>query len=196
MGIEAVHDVGTGVGKPWSTASRTPTVAKWKLPLLVLGGLTGGVMFLALGPIPGVDTAENAQKILVTVLSILSGFLLATTTLLGDPSALLAGSWRVASAERSYNRKVLDRLTALFFAYVLTILAAYVGTLLDGYLPDHASRWVAHVVLSLGVTVLVWSLGLPVVVRARQLRRLDTEVDKRAKDTGFKPLPMSGDDGG
>ena len=91
-----------------------------------------------MGPLSGEVGQESTRaglRILATVLAILTGFLIAIITMLGDPRSLLAGSWRVASAHRAEVRHALDRFAVLFYVYLVTIATVFAASLLEGQIP-------------------------------------------------------------
>ena len=133
---------------------------------------------LAVGPLPP-EASGAAVNVLATVLSILTGFLIAIIAMLGDPRSLLAGNWRAASVHRREIKRALNRFSALFYIYLVAIGTAFVGSLVEGSVPEAAHRWVEHVALCLGAGALVLSFGLPSAVRREQMRRLDEEVESR-----------------
>lgn len=66
-----------------------------------------------------IDGNEGARDIIVTVFSILAGFLIAVMTLLGDQS-ILPGSWRISETRRAAIKNKLIRQKSLFYLYLLT----------------------------------------------------------------------------
>ena len=154
----------------------------WGRIALIVGGILPGLVFLYLGPLPDVDYGERAVRILATVLAILIGFLIAIITIQGDPQSLYTGSWRVASGHRRQVRRALDRFTILFYGYLIALILAFGTTLLEGHIPCKTYLWLNHGAMSFGVTVLIWSLGLPASIRGGQMRRLDEEVSARRDD--------------
>ena len=64
---------------------------------------------------------KDALNIMVTVFSILAGIMIAVITVLGDPSALYGGSWRIANAHHREIRRRLGRLALLFYVYLMVI---------------------------------------------------------------------------
>lgn len=153
-------------------------VAWGRVAFLLLGMVPGGVLGV-FGPLPDQDSNTAALRILATVLAILTGFLIAIITMLGDPQSLYRGSWRVASAHRRQVGRALLRFTLLFYVYLATILVVFAAALLVGYAPCPVQRLVTHAALCLGVTALCWSFGLPWSIRQAQMSRLDAEVASR-----------------
>lgn len=159
-------------------------VAWGRIAFILLGMVPGGLLF-TFGPLPDQESNSAALRILATVLAILTGFLIAIITILGDPRALYPGSWRVASAHRRQISRALYRFTFLFYAYLVTILAVFSAALLVGYAPCSVQRLVTHVALCFGVTALCWSFGLPWSIQQAQMSRLDAEIaGRREKSAG------------
>ena len=141
-------------------------------------GVAPTAVLLGIGPLPA-EASESALKVLATVLSILTGFLIAIITMLGDPRNLLAGSWRLGSVHRREIKRALNRFSALFYLYLAAIAMAFVASLVDGSIPCSVHRWIEHVALSVGAGALALSFGLPMAVRREQMRRLDEAVENR-----------------
>ncbi len=142
-------------------------------------GLAGGAVTFYFSD-PAVVGNTEALRILVTIFSILAGMLIAIVTLLGDPSALYAGSWRVASAHRRERLRVLARCEWLFYIYLCVITMAVIAALVVKFTPDNAlAHWFERGALSLGVAALLWSFGLPRLIIKAQRDRLIEEVDRR-----------------
>ena len=79
---------------------------------------------------PLIHGNDNAINIIVTVFSILAGFLVAIITIIGDPSSLPSGGWQRArlGSEALYNR--LTRHKLLFLMYLTTLLLVFVASLI------------------------------------------------------------------
>lgn len=128
------------------------------------------------------EASNTALRLLATVLSILAGFLMAVIAILGDPRGLFTGSWRVASAHARQIKKVLDRSVLLFYVYLVTIAATFFSTILGSYTADPSlERWGKHLALGFGCAALIWSFGLPTVIKKALVERLRDEVDERKK---------------
>ena len=151
-------------------------VARGRVTFLLLGAAPSCVL-LGIGPRP-VAASDAALLILATVLSILTGFIIAVIAMAGD-AVLYPGSWRVASVHRRQILRALNRYTMLFYVYLLAILVTFLGALIGGSVPDLLHRWVKHIALCIGLMALVWSFGMPIVIREEHKRRLDEEVDRR-----------------
>ena len=82
---------------------------------------------------------KQATEVIVTVFSILAGFLIAVMTLLGD-SSLLPGTWRIGEVTRARMKTKLIRQKWLFYLYLLTLLAIFVTSLVRPHWPT-ATEW-------------------------------------------------------
>ena len=160
----------------------------WSRIALFLTGLAVAAALAVAGPPCDASANEDAVRILVMVLSILSGFLIATITMMGDPDSLFAGSWRMASAQTRQVRPRLTRFTFLFYCYLIAIAAAVSISMLQGHLPQGTYAWGKHLVLCFGVAALVWSFGLPAAIRRGQLQRLEKETESRRTGNRREPL--------
>lgn len=155
--------------------------------LLIGLGVIG--WFIWTGPPSETDAAaleatNTALRLLATVLSILAGFLMAVIAILGDPRSLFAGSWRIASAHARHIRRVLDRSILLFYVYLITVAAAFASTIVGQYAPHpDFERWGRHLALGLGCAALIWSFGLPTVIRKTLMDRIRDEIDERKRPT-------------
>ena len=153
-------------------------IAFGRVIFILVGLLAGGVTLWFGGP----HTAGNidALKILVAAFSILAGILIAIITAFGDAQDLLEGSWRKASAHRTFKINNVDRCVILFYIYLVVISLAFVSALLNKMCPEVTiTHWMERFTLSAGVSALFWSFGLPVTIRRMQKDRLDREVKQR-----------------
>ena len=162
------------------------TSTSWARVFHLCIGLGAAGLLAWIGPPSDSDSTaatELALRLLVTILSILAGFLLAVIAILGDPRSLFAGSWRVASAHARQIRRVLGRSVLLFYVYLATIAAAFLSTIVGQYGVDAAyERWGKHLALCFGCASLIWSCGLPTVIKKTLVDRLGEEVDERKKE--------------
>ena len=172
-----------------SEVSEMARLLRLRLPALIATGLVPAVFLFLQGPLCDSVASQNALRLLVTVLSILTGFVIATITMLGDTASLSPGSWRVASAQAEQTRHVVNRLAVLFYVYLSAILFALLGILLSELLPDQLHKTISHAALCLGVAALIWSFGLPVAIKGAALRRLRKEIDERRGQPRAEALP-------
>lgn len=140
------------------------------------GALTLGVVAAIYGQelIHGNDTA---QGVIVTVFSILAGFLIAIMTLLGDQS-VLPGSWRIAEAKSKLIRAKLVRQKWLFYFYLITLSLIFTHTLLKAKYPEIGSC-LERLYFGFATSSFIFSFKLPSTLMAVQTDRIDAVIDAR-----------------
>ena len=150
--------------------------------LIFVAGITPCVLLLIHGPFPNDGMRESVLIFLAAVLAILTGFLITTTTIFGDPRSVVGENWRVASIDRRATRRELKRFVVLLFAYVGTIFFSFLSFLLSIAEVDVKLRdWAVHIALCLGTTSLVWSLCLPLAIYKALMKRINLEVNSRRR---------------
>ena len=120
---------------------------------------------------------DQATDIIVTVFSILAGFLIAVMTLLGDQS-ILPGSWRIGEAQRTKIRAKLIRQKWLFYVYLLTLTLIFVKYLLAKSAPG-IIPWLERTYFGFAVTAFLLSFRLPATLMQVQVDRIDAVIGVR-----------------
>ncbi|QDC00349.1 hypothetical protein [Mesorhizobium sp. 8] len=120
---------------------------------------------------------ERATGVIVTVFSILAGFLIAVMTLLGDQS-MLPGGWRMGAANRNRIKAKMTRQKWLFCLYLVTLAIIFASSLLRGRCED-VVIWMERVYFGLATTAFALSFGLPWTLMAIQMDRLDAVIESR-----------------
>lgn len=142
-----------------------------------------GATAIAVGAVAGwygqdfVHDNEKARDVIVTVFSILAGFLIAIMTLLGDQS-VLPGSWRIAQAQRDAIRAKLIRQKWLFYFYLITLTLIFAHTLVVAKFPCTA-MWIERAYFGFAVTSFLLSFKLPSTLMQVQTDRIDAVIGAR-----------------
>jgi hypothetical protein len=134
---------------------------------------------------PYVHQNSDALNVIVTVFSILAGFLVAIIAIIGDAASLPAGSWRVAalSAENTQNRLVRHKW--LFIGYLVTLALVFLCTLAgsqSGVLVTIAE----YLFLFIGSLTFILSFQLPGSLMQLQKERIDREISARRQQEGIQ----------
>jgi hypothetical protein len=137
----------------------------------VVAGIVGAVFGQPL--IHGNDMAIN---VIVTVFSILAGFLVAIMTMMGDPGAFSGRSWRANEKGRKKIFNQLVRQKWMFILYLVTLGLVLAASLVGKVLPDVAI-WMERVYLGMAISAFILSLGLPSTLMRIQLTKHD-EITK------------------
>lgn len=121
---------------------------------------------------------ERATGVIVTVFSILAGFLVAVITLLGDQS-MLPGGWRLAKLHKDRIKAKMTRQKWLFCLYLVTLSVIFLSSLLNA--TEHLATiiWLERTYFGLATTAFLLSFRLPWTLMAIQMDRLNAVVDAR-----------------
>lgn len=142
----------------------------------VIAGILAGYFGLCL-----IDDNENATGVIVTVFSILAGFLIAVMTLLGDQS-ILPGTWRIAEVQRRKIRTKLIRQKWLFYTYLLILLVIFVSSLTKSHWPE-TTDLLERLYFGLATTAFLLSFRLPSTLMEVQMDRVEAVIGARRRDS-------------
>ena len=126
---------------------------------------------------------ELAINVIVTVFSILAGFLVAIIAIIGDPALLPQGSWRVAEIERPKIHQRIVRHQWLFTIYLVTLGSIFVALILHDIYPRFA-LWFERIFLFFGFIAFTFSLLLPEALMKLQKEKIDAVIEDRRKRAG------------
>ena len=129
---------------------------------------------------PLVHGNDQAAGIIVTVYSILAGFLVAIIAIVGDPLLVPPGSWRIAEGNREKTVRRLTRHKHLFYIYLLSLGMIFAAALVKGSHPT-CTIWLERGYLFLSVFAFVLSLCLPGALMRMQQERIDHIIESRRR---------------
>lgn len=122
----------------------------------------------------------DAMNVLVTVFSILAGFLIAVISVLGDPSLFRDGSWRLAEIERKESVIRLTKHKWLFTLYLISLGIVFALFLIKDKQP-FISNILEILFLFFGSLSFIFSLQLPATLMRIQEEKIEREIEKRKK---------------
>lgn len=135
---------------------------------------------------PYLHDKSDAISTLVTVFSILAGFLVAIISIMGDPSLLIPGGWRIAEKQRQQISRKLVRHQWLFHIYLITLVVIFSSQIMDEKLCFSSnllsfcySVLLERIYLFLSTLGIIFSFRLPSALAAIQRERLDALIDNR-----------------
>lgn len=149
-----------------------------------------GLLAVALGVFaayfgqPLVHGNDQAINIIVTVFSVLAGFLVAIIAIVGDPVLLPPGTWRAAEMERTKLNSRLIRHKWLFTLYLITLALIFISLLLKDKAPVLAI-WLERAFLFFGVFAFALSMALPGALIKVQRERIDAVIEHRRNDNNI-----------
>jgi hypothetical protein len=122
--------------------------------------------------------SEKPSEYIGVTFSILAASLFAVVSIVGDPSMLLPGNWRVGWESVKSIQIELQRLNFLFVWYLVTL-----GLLVATEIIDHAKWTNAYFVFNIFAFFATFgfliSLGLPFELARIQRNRLQHEINQR-----------------
>lgn len=151
----------------------------WRLAKLVLA--LGISVFIGYRFQPMVSNNPDAVNTVVTIFSILAGFLIAVITFIAEPTLQQAKNWDELQHMKETVRRKLFRQKLLFFLYLLTL-----GVALAMYLTPpgmvEVLRWLQTAFLGLATFVFLASFSLPDSLMKIQMERYEAALeDSRPK---------------
>ncbi len=151
----------------------------WNKIRIGMGAAILGILASYYGQ-PLIHGNEQAINIIVTVFSILAGFLVAIIAIVGDPVLLPPGTWRAAEMERGSMNKRLIRHKWLFTIYLITLSLIFFSLLLKD---SNATvvLWLERLFLFFGVFAFSLSMVLPSALIKVQRERIDAVIEYRRK---------------
>ena len=126
---------------------------------------------------PMVSGNPDAVNTIVTIFSILAGFLIAVITFVAEPTSQQANSWDELQRMKSTIQHKLFRQKILFFLYLITL-----GLALAMYLTPQSNvmilNWLQGIFLGVGTFVFLASFSLPGSLMKLQMERYEAALEE------------------
>lgn len=151
----------------------------WKRLAFFFVAIVAGIAAGAKGQ-PLIHGNDQAVNVIVTVFSILAGFLVAIMTIMGEPGSLFGRSWRSCEINRKNVFSRLVRQKWMFYLYLATLGLIFAGSLIKNTFPC-LTVWVERIYLGGATTAFILSLGLPAALLNIQLERHDEIIEAKRK---------------
>ncbi|ABD55811.1 hypothetical protein Jann_2894 [Jannaschia sp. CCS1] len=151
----------------------------WRLTQLVVA--IGVSSFIGYRFQPMVANNPNAVNTVVTIFSILAGFLIAVITFIAEPTLQQARTWDELQRMKETVRRKLIRQKLLFFLYLLTLGIALAMFLTPPTMLEPL-KWLQTAFLGLATFVFLASFSLPGSLMKIQMERYEAALeDSRPK---------------
>lgn len=161
-------------GRDVGTVRKDSQTDWWRLGKLAVAiGVSGAVGYYFQ---PMVANNTDAVNTVVTIFSILAGFLIAVITLIAEPTLKQAKNWQELQLMKQTVQRKLFRQKLLFFLYLITLGVA-LGTFLVPDAQAELRRWLETVFLGLATFVFLASFDLPGSLMRIQMERYEAEMD-------------------
>jgi polyferredoxin len=128
---------------------------------------------------PLIQANAQAINILVTVFSILGGFLIAVMSIVGIADEFTeTGSWRRKELYRETFERKLTRYYLLFIFYLLTLGLIFASSLLCKVDGVKINKYIEHLYLFTGTFSFILSFALPGSLRRMYMKRYDQRIEE------------------
>ncbi|WP_313591798.1 hypothetical protein [Agrobacterium cavarae] len=124
------------------------------------------------------ENSGDAMSALIDVFAILAGVLVAVISIVGDPSMLLPGNWRVAYVHAEEMQKRIANFSHLFFVYIMSLLLLVVGMVLKDAKAENVEAVFILMTFFSAFGILL-SIPLPYSLMAVQKERMKEETKAR-----------------
>ena len=151
----------------------------WRKVIFMALAISFSLAFSKTGQ-PLIHGNQPAIDVIVTVFSILAGFLAAIIAIIGDPASMPKGSWRVAEAKMPSIEDKINKQKWLFTGYLVTLGLIFVS-LLAAKANVRISAFLEHVYLFLSSVAFIYSLKLPGFLSRIQRERVNEEIEARRR---------------
>lgn len=133
---------------------------------------------------PLIHNNQDAINVIVTVFSVLAGFLIAVITLVGDPKSLPSGSWQLArlGSDLTYNR--LTRHKWLFKGYLITLFMIFLSIVVKSRYQNTQVVFEYFYMFFASVSCFL-SYKLPTALMDLQKERIEQEIEERRNKEGL-----------
>jgi hypothetical protein len=165
---------------------------------LIISLLVSGILCVLFQPLLN----EKALDILVNIYSILAGFLIGVIALIGDPSSLPSGSWRIAESSTKNIFRNLQGTKNLLTIYLITLFLIFmykllsingVVMILNNYGVTSIDKafllmlkiWFEKGILFFSFVAFSYSFMLPAKLFSIQQQRVSKEIENRRKESNI-----------
>ncbi len=135
---------------------------------------------------PLIHGNDEAINIIVTVFSILAGFLVAIMAIIGDPASLPSGGWRIARLGSDIIYTRLVRQKWLFILYLGALVTIFISTLIKDQIPFSVEKWIERIYLLISINAILLSFKLPSALLQLHQERIEHEIKSRREAEGIK----------
>ncbi|WOS67200.1 MULTISPECIES: hypothetical protein [Sinorhizobium] len=135
--------------------------------------------------------SDSARGAMIDIFSILAGVLVAVISIVGDPSMLLPGNWRVGAEHAQEMQRKISNFSHLFFSYIVSLaLTVIANAIVDNKIIGF--NFVFYALTFFSTFSFMLSVPLPYSLMAIQSERMNEEVNSRKRRATPDPADDSG----
>jgi hypothetical protein len=158
-----------------------------QLPISRMKVLKLALMLIAAGVFtyfewPKYHDNANAILVVVTVFSVLAGFMITIIAISGDGSAIRGKNSRESKVHLLLIKKDLHNHRNMFFLYLVILSLAFAASMNQSPLYPNWQKVCEAVVLFLSCFAMLWSFSLPGYVMRRHIEDLDRKIREQRED--------------
>ncbi|WP_342596321.1 hypothetical protein AAGT95_09475 [Salinicola lusitanus] len=133
---------------------------------------------------PWFHSSEDAVTVLVTVFSILAGFLAAVMAIVANDRILRGRNWRQDTYYLRLIKNELLKYSIIFYIYLVTLVLSFVVSL-DSHWPDWSQCWLERALLFTTTLGVLYSFQLPALISRKHVNAMQHQIrQRREKETG------------
>lgn len=151
----------------------------WRKVLAALLGTPLGI-FIAFNFQPKYHGNDDAMTVLVTVFSVLAGFLVAVMAIVANDNALKGRTWRQDVFYLQEIKKELFRHKILFYLYLWVLAFAFLAALNLPW-PKCVQVWLEVLMLFVAFFAMLFSFFLPGQLTRRYITHLEEVIKEKRK---------------
>lgn len=164
--------------------SSSPKISKRKVAMevasVVIAVLAGWLLQ------PWYHRSDDATSVLVTVFSILAGFLAAVMAIVANDRVLRGRNWRQDTYYLREIRRELLRHSVTFYVYLAVLVLAFL-TSISATWPLWVQQWTEHGLLFFATLGIFHSFQLPKILSRKHVTAMEKEIRRRReKETGAR----------
>ncbi|WIX34955.1 hypothetical protein QO259_10055 [Salinicola sp. JS01] len=133
---------------------------------------------------PWFHKSEDAVTVLVTVFSILAGFLAAVMAIVANDRVLRGRNWKQDTYYLRLIKNELLKYSVIFHIYLITLVLSFVVSL-DDHWPTWSQFWLERGLLFSTTLGVLYSFQLPALISRKHIDAMEHQIrQRRAKETG------------
>lgn len=122
--------------------------------------------------------AGDALSGIIDIFAILGGVLVAVISIVGDPSMLMPGNWRVGHEHAQDIQDRIARFAHLFFIYILTVILVIIVQVVENGAAS-GFEFLYQILMGFVTFAFLLSITLPYSLMSIQKERLKDEIRRR-----------------
>lgn len=135
---------------------------------------------------PWYHASENAVSVLVTVFSILTGFLAAVMAIVANDRMLRGRNWRQDTFYLELIRGELALYKLIFYLYLVVLILSFL-TSLEASWPCSVQLWLERILIFCASMGVLSSFHLPEIISRKHIQAMEHQIrNRRNKETSSK----------